>query len=301
MILKKTPELIEQEKLEVKKCAEYCKLCILDAFAGRLSSGLASNLKRGKLIFTIFKIQTSEILLNLILFCSVIHSITIFFEPNNPSETTFSIRLLHIFSVLIYIIDVLLKIAYQGVEDYFESDWQRIYACSAALNTLDLVIHGGRTCWFNFLRPVPGLLRSREGRRFFEAVQKMVPIVLESLVPLTLFILVVSIFSSLVFNDHFSEVNKSIDHHYNWFWLILTNDTLDQLFHEKMFENTLYIFFFFSSIYIGQKFLLSLILGATFDTFKSMTENQLKKEKIKELQGLVKAFTSVDIIIILLL
>ena len=132
------------------------------------------------------------------------------------------------------------------------------------------------------------------GRRFFEAVQKMVPIVIESLVPLSLFIIVVSIFCALAFGDYLTEVSSSLEHHYNWFWLILTGDTLGKLLPDHLFSNTLYQFFFFAMIYIGQKFLLSLILGATFDTFKSMTEKQLKKEKVKELQGLVKAFTAID-------
>merc|ERR1711871_507389 len=90
------------------------------------------------------------------------------------------------------------------------------------------------------------------------------------------------------------KAGSSIEHHYNWFWLILTGDTLGKLLPESLFSNALYQFFFFAMIYIGQKFLLSLILGATFDTFKSMTERQLKKEKIKELQGLVKAFAAID-------
>ena len=293
-MIRKIPEFIAADRKEKLKNAQYCRLCILDAFAGRLSSGLASNLKKGKVMFTIFSIQTSEFILNSIILCSMLHSMSIFIEPIDASQTSIPIRVLHIFSVLLYIVDVLLKMAYQGWDDYFASDWQRLYAMSAAFNTVDLIFHGGRTSWCNFLRPVAGLLRSREGRRFFEAVQKMVPIVGESLVPLTLFILVVSIFGAIHFGGHLSEFDSFDDHHYNWFWLILTNDTLGNLMPESMFANTLYTFFFFPMIYVGQKFLLSLILGATFDTFKSMAETQLKKEKIKELQGLVKAFASVD-------
>lgn len=294
LLIRSLPEFIAADRKEKLKNAQYCRLCILDAFAGRLSSGLASNMKKGKVMFTIFSVQTSELMLNSIIFFSMIHSMSIFIEPVNGAETSVPIRLLHVFSILLYIVDIILKIAYQGWDDYFSSDWQRLYALSAGLNTIDLIFHGGRTAWCNFLRPVAGLLRSREGRRFFEAVQKMVPIVGVSLVPLTLFILAVSIFGAVTFGESLGEFKGFDDHHYNWFWLILTNDTLGNLMPEGMFSNTMYTLFFFPMIYVGQKFLLSLILGATFDTFKSMTESQLKKEKVKELQGLVKGFTSID-------
>ena len=294
LMIEAVPNLVQQKQRERLKAAKYGALCVYDALAGRLSSGLASNSKKSKLEFTLFSIQTSEVLLNLILFCSIMHTLCTYIEPDPPSDSSLLIRAFHCFCVFLYVSDVLLKMSYQGVEGYFDSEWQRLYATSAGLNFFDLVVHGGRTSWCNCLRPVAGLLRSREGRRFFEAVQKMVPIVIESLVPLSLFIIVVAIFCALTFGDSL-QVGSSLEHHYNWFWLILTGDTLGKLLPETLFSNALYQFFFFAMIYIGQKFLLSLILGATFDTFKSMTEKQLKKEKVKELQGLVKAFAAVDV------
>ena len=116
LFLSHLPSLLEKRRVEMVESASYCRLCILDAMAGRLSSGLASNKKRGKLIFTIFSIQTSRALLILILFCSVIHTLSTYFEPITPSETSIWLRLMHCFCVLVYVVDVLLKMAYQGVE-----------------------------------------------------------------------------------------------------------------------------------------------------------------------------------------
>jgi len=45
---------------------------------------------------------------------------------------------------------------------------------------------------------------------------------------------------------------------------------------------------------VGQRFLLNIILGDTYDTYKVMVKKQLKKERLKELQGLVKAFKALD-------
>jgi Ca2+-binding EF-hand superfamily protein len=45
---------------------------------------------------------------------------------------------------------------------------------------------------------------------------------------------------------------------------------------------------------VGQQFLLSLIIGDTYETYKSFVKKQLKKEKLKEMQGLTKAFTVLD-------
>lgn len=147
LLVKQVPILIEQSRVEITTNSQYCKLCVADAFEGRLSSGLAANKTRGKFIFTIFQIQTSEILLNLILFCSMAHSLSVFMEPIPASETLFGTRLLHVFCILVYILDILLKIGYQGIDDYFESEWQVLYAGSAALNLVDLILHGGRTSW----------------------------------------------------------------------------------------------------------------------------------------------------------
>ena len=116
LFLGQVPILLEKRRIQMEKNSAYCHLCILDAMAGRLSSGLASNKERGKLIFTIFSIQTSKSLLMLILLCSVVHTSSTFFEPFPGSETSLGIRLMHCFCVTVYVVDVLLKMAYQGVE-----------------------------------------------------------------------------------------------------------------------------------------------------------------------------------------
>jgi hypothetical protein len=51
-------------------------------------------------------------------------------------------------------------------------------------------------------------------------------------------------------------------------------------------------FYFF--LVIGCIFLLSLVLGVTYEAYESRTKRQVKSEHVKELQGLTKAFDILD-------
>lgn len=43
LLKKHIPAAAEQRREQIRKNARYCKLCIIDAFNGRLSNGLANN------------------------------------------------------------------------------------------------------------------------------------------------------------------------------------------------------------------------------------------------------------------
>lgn len=81
---------------------------------------------------------------------------------------------------------------------------------------------------------------------------------------------------------------------YNWFFLVFTNDTFDRILPEKVFTQVTYLAVFFPSVYIGQRFLLSLIIGDTYDTFRGFVKKQVKNERLKEIKGLTKAFAAID-------
>jgi hypothetical protein len=81
---------------------------------------------------------------------------------------------------------------------------------------------------------------------------------------------------------------------YNWFFLVFTNDTFDRILPEKVFGHLAYLLVFFPSIYLGQRFLLSLIIGDTYDTFRQFVKAQVKNERLKEIKGLTKAFAALD-------
>lgn len=302
LLRKHLPRLIKVRSEQIAKDANYAKLCIQDAFAGRLKNGLATNFKKDKRVFKMFPItmfqifsfQTNEILLKTVVWSSILHSILVFFEPSPDSYWAGPLFYVHLVISLIHVMDVLLKMAYEGFWMYWSHDWQRIYLITILSNFIDVLVNG-RTTYTNFLRPVVGLLRARSGRRFFTIVQKMIPGLTQSLTPMFVFLLILIVISGICFDAEFPEVQDAQFASYNWFWMIYTNDTFDALLPEKLIMNFPYVVFFFTSIYLGQKFLLSLVLGATFDTFREFTKKQLKGERIKEMEGLVKAFAAVDV------
>uniref|UniRef100_A0A7S3M3M3 Cyclic nucleotide-binding domain-containing protein n=1 Tax=Spumella elongata TaxID=89044 RepID=A0A7S3M3M3_9STRA len=183
--------------------------------------------------------------------------------------------------------------SYEGIEEYFSHDWQQLYFIVAILSALDLFFF---RCTYltNPLRPVVGVLRARKGRRFFEVLKKMMPGMTHSLVPLLFFIVIVMVLSALMFDGTIQDLANPMFTSYNWFFLIFTNDNFDRILPDEVMMNMSYLLFFFPCIYVGQQFLLSLIIGDTYETYKAFVKKQLKKERLKEMQGLTKAFSSLD-------
>lgn len=152
----------------------------------------------------------------------------------------------------------------------------------------------GCTYYANPLRPVAGILRARKGRKFFDVLKKMIPGMMHSLVPLIFFVVVIMALCSISFDQFVEEFRSTAYTSYNWLFLIFTNDNFERLLPDPMVVNISYLLFFFPAIYVGQRFLLSLIIGDTYETFRSYVTKQLKKEKLKEIQGLTKAFAALD-------
>jgi hypothetical protein len=309
---KKLPQILRERQEQIQKNAQYATLCVLDAFQGRMSNGLATNSKKSKFMFTIFCIQTSDWFLNLIIFSSILHTFMIFIEPDPETISPFMSWILTVTQILIFLIhflDVAMKMAYQGFWEYLDHDWQFLYCITVSLHCLDL-LYFHRTTLTNPLRPVVGLLRDRSFRRFFSVVKLMIPCLSETLAPLLAFLVIISVITKVSFSSYLEEIgiqdsssssspsptgdNSLRQIHYNWLWLVLTNDTFLRLFPETAESNVFYVIFFFTVLYIGQRFILSVILGATFETFTQFTSEQVKKEKLKEYQGLTKAFSILD-------
>lgn len=287
--------IVRKRREEIDRCATYGSLCVLDAFQGRLSNGLANNSKKDYMTFTIFSIQTSDWFLNLVVTTSIIHTLMIFFEPIGDSCSSYSawFACVHWLVFFIQLIDVVMKMHYEGVREYLDHDWQQLYAATVFLHILDL-LWNGKTSLTNPLRPIVGLLRARNVRRFFTVVKSMIPSLTQTLAPLVAFLMIITVFCNLMFSDTFSD-NSMDSLSYNWLWLVLTNDTFSRLFPTNVENHALYAVFFFATLYVGQRFILSVVLGHTFETFTAFTSKQVKKEKQKEMQGLVKAFTALDI------
>ncbi|KAJ1431987.1 hypothetical protein B484DRAFT_36811 [Ochromonadaceae sp. CCMP2298] len=277
----------------IRKNAVYCRLCIMDAFQGRLSNGLANNSKKSWWIYTIFSIQTSDWLFNAVVWACVFHTLSVFSEPTNQCSASTIYFLVQVVILVIYTFDISLKMGYEGLKEYWKHDWQQLYLIVVLLMWLDLLVNRC-TFYTNPLRPVVAILRARKGRRFFEVLKKMIPGMSHSLMPLLFFIVLVMVASFVMYDNTIQELANPAFTSYNWFFLVFTNDNFDRILPNNVVSNIQYLLFFFPCIYVGQQFLLSLIIGDTYETYKSFVKKQLKKEKLKEMQGLTKAFTVLD-------
>jgi hypothetical protein len=107
-----------QERRRLHKSnASFASLCIIDAFQGRLSNGLANNSKKSGFIYRIFCIQTSRILLTSVLYASVVHTISVFVF-NNAGDTCVDSTLYTVLQwciMILYMFDVGLKMYYEGL------------------------------------------------------------------------------------------------------------------------------------------------------------------------------------------
>ncbi len=110
------PVFAKMRRDKIKKNCEFARLCILDAFQGRLSNGLANNSKKSQWIYTIFCIQTSDLLFKTVISACALHSLMIFFEPENACSSSVFMPIFQIAVVLIYCFDIALKMSYEGLE-----------------------------------------------------------------------------------------------------------------------------------------------------------------------------------------
>lgn len=110
------PSIAKDNYDRIERNAAYARLCILDAFAGRLKNGLASNSKRGWLIYTIFSIQTSTWLFRTVMCACVFHTFSIFFEPEHACSSSMIYYLLQLVVLLVYSFDIGLKMYYEGLK-----------------------------------------------------------------------------------------------------------------------------------------------------------------------------------------
>lgn len=115
LMRKYIPIAAKQRRDKLKAAAQYASLCIHDAFAGRLKNGLATNSKKSWLIYTAFRIQTSDLLFQAVVTASVLHSLSVFFEPPNQCPASFMFNLFQAAVISIYAFDIALKMYYEGV------------------------------------------------------------------------------------------------------------------------------------------------------------------------------------------
>ena len=109
------PVIAKTRRDEIDKLSQFAKLCVYDSFQGRLFNGYATNSKKDPLTYQIFTIQTSSTFFRLILSACAFHTISVFFEPDGACSSSLLYRSAHIIVVLLYLLDVSFKMAYEGI------------------------------------------------------------------------------------------------------------------------------------------------------------------------------------------
>lgn len=111
-------EAARQRNVAIKEAARSAAYCIEDAFLGHLSNGLASNSKKSETMLTIFRFQTSSSFRTVILLASCVHSVCVFYEGSGATTGTLppaAALAINVLVLLLYAVDVGLKMAYEGV------------------------------------------------------------------------------------------------------------------------------------------------------------------------------------------
>mmetsp|Transcript_15090 Transcript_15090/g.19787 ORF Transcript_15090/g.19787 Transcript_15090/m.19787 type:complete len:1061 (-) Transcript_15090:269-3451(-) len=283
---------LDAKNSKTEQNATLASYYVQDSWAGRLENGLGKNSKKSPSVFRAFKIQTSTQWTNMNLVAIFLHSAIALCDSSVFTKT------LSLCCIVIFGFDILLKMTYMGVETYFSKQWQYLYTIIVVLllmETLTSLFISHRLYAAYCFRPVLLCLRERSIRRFFTVVKDMGPGFLEVCFPLVFFLIFVSAFATIWFKvdlpEQFSSVGVAL---YNYWMLISTGDTYTQLLPPSMKNAAVYMTTFFVILIVGNLFLLSMLMGVTFEVFLEHTKGQVKKERLKELKGLLKAFTILD-------
>eukprot|EP00434_Breviolum_minutum_P041301 symbB.v1.2.036742.t1/scaffold5256.1/size29320/2 len=279
---------------ELENAIQLAAYYVEDAAEGRLDNGLASNFKSGnKLKLNCCLIQTHILWHVLLMTACVLHSLLIVFEPP-PSERVASnrgwINAAEIFLMLLYVADILLKVAYMGAGTFLSLKgskvWQTTYAALTAVLLIDAVI-APTTRFSRPARPIILVLRSRSIRNFYTTVLRICPSLLKVL-GLLLFILMASSLglARLLRGSQSQYFNSSVATFKEMAVLLLTQDNYKELLNDLMSHGGLVsLLVFFTFVVVGILFLLQLILGTVIDTYMEEAQEELRSKRVKQSKG----------------
>lgn len=308
-------EALSEEKIKAATLAAYY---VEDAFAGRLSNGKAVMSGRDAFTFRCFNIHVHKNWTFTIIGANLLHTALIALErPRTFYGSALPYPGLALVSAAlewgclgVYVADVALKSFYQGVATFFSYDsgkkWQLIYGVFVVWMIVDALVMAGSDAdgGFRFsrpIRPVVMLLRSRAIRRFYTVVVDMIPAFMRVCIPIVFFLLAFATFAARLMAHtgvakHDSLFTSSLASYHTFFVLLMTCDNYSPV--QDAFVSS-HSFFgraaFFMFLVVGVLFLVSLVLGVTFDAYTEHTKKQVKDEHMKELYGLTKAFATIDV------
>jgi hypothetical protein len=277
-------KVVVQKAKELDEATTIASYFVQDAFAGRLEHGLAMTSKKGPLIFGAFRVQTSDLWLKFVILANVTHMLLAFMED------TAEPRLVELVLLSVYIVDIGLKCLYMGLGKFMSKPWQKmlLWVVLALLVDVFLPVRLTRP-----LRPAILLLRVRSVRRFFTVCRDMMPGFLRVCLPLVFFLLLSSNFASMVFGNKVTSLSTPRHAAYSiWILMVCAENYVELV--QAGERDPVFLLFFLVILIVGNIFLLSLLMGVTFDVFIEHTQKQVKSERLKELQGLTRAFAAMD-------
>jgi len=284
-----TLEQYKEKQNEVTKLASYY---ILDAWAGRLENGLGENSKRNPYIFAAFRVHNQDEWRFLVISAITCYSYLALIEFSN---------LAHLFSGLCLVVisvDVIMKMFYMGLSTYFSKIWQGLYAFTSMILVIEYFynIFENHGCHIlHCLRPTLFCLRVRSTRTLFLTVRDMGGNLFKVFFPLLFFLLFASYISFVWFRpsleDHFNTVPNAL---FKYWILIFTGETYNDLLPDSVLNSFSYISLFFLVLIFGNMFLLAMLFAVIFEAFKEETKSHFCTERLKEMKGLLKAFSILD-------
>ncbi|CAM9284097.1 unnamed protein product, partial [Ascophyllum nodosum] len=291
-------KVMKQRAEEMDRMAKKAALYVMDAFAGRLKHGMAEISTKSPYVFTAFRVQISWVWMWTIIVCSVAHSLMVFLEPRpgRGGEDGYldpgTLRLIEATFIAVYALDVALKASYMGLKTYLKKPWQKLMI----LITLILAVDATGLVGVRFaraLRPAILSLRTRPFRRFYAVVSNMLPGFLRVCLPVLFFLLLSASYAALAFGRAKQDFEDPTAAGYAIWILMVCADNYETLVNEPS-RHPVYVPFVVMIIVVGSMFLLSLLLGVTYDVFIEHTTEQVKSERLKELKGLNMAFATLD-------
>ncbi|CAM9446221.1 unnamed protein product, partial [Ectocarpus sp. 6 AP-2014] len=290
--------VVRERAEEMDLMAKKGSLYVMDAFAGRLQHGMAAMSTKPWYIFMAFRLQISAYWMWTIIASSVAHSLLVFLEPRpgRPPEDGVlgpgTLLGLEAAFITVYALDVALKASYMGLKSYVKKPWQKLMVVIVLLLAIDASgVVGVR--FARALRPAILSVRTRHIRRFYAVVSQMLPGFLRVCLPVVFFLLLSASYAALSFGRAKSDFEDPSTAGYAIWILMVCADNYEALVHDRS-AHPAYVPFIVMVIVVGSMFLLSLLLGVTYDVFIEHTTEQVNQERMKELKGLNVAFATMD-------
>ncbi|CAJ1363590.1 unnamed protein product [Effrenium voratum] len=289
---------------ELESAIQLAAYYVEDAAEGRLDNGLASNFKSGnKRKLNCCIIQTHIIWHVIVMAACVLHSLLIAFEPP-PSErdgnTRGFVNATEILLTLVYVADILLKVAYMGAGTFLSLKGSKVWQTTYAALTLTLLLDAAiapATRLSRPLRPIILVLRSRSVRNFYTTVLRIFPSLLKVL-GLLLFILTTCSLglARLLRGSATQYFQSSASTFKEMAVLLLTQDNYKELLNDVLAHGGLAsLLVFFAFVVVGILFLLQLVLGTVIDTYMEEAQEELRSKRVKQSKGLIRAFSVLDL------